>query len=160
LEGNGDVTFPLHPILVALQIVLDQNEDLGSITRSHPDLKVHSFYDETAKFPADISHMLPPIADRWWEQLGMYQLLIFSRCPAYYFFNEKAKDARREHAAQNPPDAPRPHIQDPKKGETLKLIIPPRQARQDKMVVDEEQPQEPEVSTAIALSRIILISGI
>ena len=152
LAENGDITFPLHPILVGLQIVLDQKEDLGNITKSHPNRALHMFYDEKAEFDLDISYMLPPITDRWWEQLGMYQLLIFLCCPAYYstcnFFNENAENAYREHAAQNPPNEPCPPIQDLKKGESLKLIIPPHQ--QDKMVVGEEQPQEPEVSTVIA----------
>ena len=125
---------------------------MANITKSYSNRALHMFYNKKAKFDLDISHMLPPIADCWWLQLGMYQLLIFPCCPAYYstcnFFNEKAEDTYREHAAQNPPDEPHPSIQDPKKGESLKLIIPLR--RQDKMVVSEEQPQEPEVSTAIA----------
>jgi hypothetical protein len=50
--------------------VLERNEDLGRISRSHPDRHEHSFYDAEAKFPSDISDLLPPNADRWWEPLG------------------------------------------------------------------------------------------
>jgi hypothetical protein len=51
-------------------MVLDRNEDLGSINQFHPDRQVHKFYDASAEFPADISHLLPPSKDRWWEELG------------------------------------------------------------------------------------------
>jgi hypothetical protein len=61
---------PLHPILVALSIVLDGKEDLGNITRSHPKQNTHSYYDESAIFPEDLSDLLPPKTDRWWEPLG------------------------------------------------------------------------------------------
>ena len=60
----------MHPTLVALSIVLDGNEDLGNITRSHPKRQAHSFYDERAVFPEYIANLLPPSTDRWWEPLG------------------------------------------------------------------------------------------
>jgi hypothetical protein len=92
LKKNGDQIFPLHPILGALTIVIRKNEDFGNITASHPGLKNHKYYNPNAEFPADISNMLPPMADRWWESLGMRQLLKFQRCPAYsFFFNKKLK---------------------------------------------------------------------
>jgi hypothetical protein len=91
LRGNGNNVFPLHPTLAALPIVLKNDEDLGSITRSHPGLGGHKFYDKNAAFPDDLSSKLPPIADRWWEHLGMDLLVKFPCCPAYLFFNEKLK---------------------------------------------------------------------
>ena len=63
-------TCPLHPTLVALSIVLLRDGNLGTINQSHLDRHMHKFYNENAKFPADISHLLPPSEDRWWEVLG------------------------------------------------------------------------------------------
>jgi hypothetical protein len=96
LRRNGNQKFPLHPILGALTIALtrkkpDDEVDLGSITSSHPRLKDHKYYFANAEFPTDLSNMLPPIADRWWEHLGMHQLLIFPCYPTYNFFNKKLK---------------------------------------------------------------------
>jgi len=56
--------------LTALSIVLERNQDLGRIDRSHPDLWEHAFYDPGAEFPADLSDLLPQSDDRWWETLG------------------------------------------------------------------------------------------
>ena len=50
--------------------MLERDEDLGSITRQHPDQDLHTFYDANAKFPDDLSNLLPSSADRWWERLG------------------------------------------------------------------------------------------
>jgi hypothetical protein len=71
--------------LVALSIALERDEDLRRITRSHPDQREHEFYDANAEFPPDISNLLPPSADRWWEHLGKPQLLRFPHRPAYNF---------------------------------------------------------------------------
>ncbi|KAN0121379.1 hypothetical protein V8E52_003275 [Russula decolorans] len=79
---NGGACPPLHPILIALSIVLDRDEDLGRITRFHPGRWEHEFYDDSAEFPADLSDLLPPSADCWWEPL--------------------VEAARREHAARTP----------------------------------------------------------
>ena len=59
----------LHPTLAALYIVLDADGDLAEITRTHPRLNRHSYYQPGAKFPQDISDLLPS-EDRWWEILG------------------------------------------------------------------------------------------
>ena len=56
--------------MVALTIVLNRDEDLGRISRSHSDREQHAFYNAKAEFPLDISDLLPPSADRWWERLG------------------------------------------------------------------------------------------
>ena len=61
----------MHPTLVTLGIVLHRDKDLGSINQSHPDRDEHEFYDASALFPEDISNLLPEVADRWWEHLGM-----------------------------------------------------------------------------------------
>lgn len=70
MRENEGARVVLPPTLAALYIVLDQKEDLGSIKRSHPDLKKHEFYDPAAEFPDDLSDLLPPRADRWWDDLG------------------------------------------------------------------------------------------
>lgn len=61
---------PLHPILAALTIVMDGDEDLAQITRSHPKLNQHKYYDPRAEFDDDLSEMLPGPTGRWWERLG------------------------------------------------------------------------------------------
>ena len=71
-------TYPLHPTLVALSIVLSSDGDLGTINQSHPGRHTHRFYNASAKFPTDILHLLPPSKDRWWEILGK---LSFPRLP-------------------------------------------------------------------------------
>jgi hypothetical protein len=60
----------LHPTLAALTIVLQTDDDLSNIQRSHPLLERHSFYKVEAKFDDDISGYLPGAAQRWWECLG------------------------------------------------------------------------------------------
>ena len=60
----------LHPLVVALVIVLTKNEDFSLITENHPELKRHKYYNPSAVFPPDLSPFLPPREDRWWEDLG------------------------------------------------------------------------------------------
>ena len=69
--------------MLSLSIVLERDKDLGSINRSHPDRMQHSFFNKDAEFPPDISDLLLPSEDRWWEHLGKPQLLRFTRHPAY-----------------------------------------------------------------------------
>jgi len=57
---------------MALSIVLERDEDLARINRLHPDHREHKYYGADAKFPADISDLLLPSADRWWEILGKF----------------------------------------------------------------------------------------
>ena len=58
-------------------MVLTQNEDFARISRSYPDLDEHQDYDPEADFPQDLSGLLPPSADRWWEHLGKWQYVTF-----------------------------------------------------------------------------------
>jgi hypothetical protein len=55
---------------MVLSIMLDQDEDLGRITRSHPDWQQYAFYDANTEFPVDILYLLPLSADCWWDTLG------------------------------------------------------------------------------------------
>jgi len=70
MKENGDAPFPLHPILVALAIVIAEDGDLGEITPTHPRREEHKFYKPGAKFPFRISHLLPPPEQCWWVPLG------------------------------------------------------------------------------------------
>ena len=79
-EGSNPAS---HPTLAALSIVLTRNGDLGSINRFHPDLNEHEFYDAEAMFPSDLSNLLPPVEEHWWESLGESYLL---NCPHTYIF--------------------------------------------------------------------------
>jgi hypothetical protein len=99
---NEDGDFPpLHPTLAALCIVLDQNEDLGTINRSHPDRDEHTYYNSYWVFPSDISNLLPPSADPWWERLGKPS---FPWPPLLPLRMRTAEAARTTHAPQ--PDPP------------------------------------------------------
>lgn len=76
---------PVHPTLLALSIVISLGEDLRRINLLHPRLKSHIYYDPGATFPQDISNMLLPSADRWWERLGEPEFMTFLYCLAYKF---------------------------------------------------------------------------
>jgi hypothetical protein len=57
--------------LAALAIVIRQDQDLLLISEDHPGIRRHIFYDSNARFPNDLSHLLPENAgERWWERLG------------------------------------------------------------------------------------------
>jgi hypothetical protein len=68
-ENNGAPP-ALHPTLAALFIVLNSGSNLSEIGRNYPKQRKHQYYDPNAQFPKDISHLLPPGEDRWWEHLG------------------------------------------------------------------------------------------
>jgi hypothetical protein len=68
-EQDNPPPISLPPTLAALSIVLKGKEDLGNISRSHPDLRRHIFFNRKVTFPEDISDRLPS-EDRWWEELG------------------------------------------------------------------------------------------
>ncbi|KAI9429532.1 hypothetical protein H4582DRAFT_2065117 [Lactarius indigo] len=67
-KDNSGEAPALHPTLAALYIVLDADGDLSEITRTNPGLKRHKYYQPGAKFPQDISDLLPS-EGRWWETL-------------------------------------------------------------------------------------------
>lgn len=83
MHENEGARVVLHPTLAALYIVLDRNENLGNINRSHPDLIQHELYDPDVEFPHDLSDLLPPTADRWWDHLGKLELLRFPHISTY-----------------------------------------------------------------------------
>lgn len=60
----------LYPTLAVLGIVLDADEDLGNIGRTHPRLHEHPYFKPQALFPKNISDLVPPIGNRWWDDLG------------------------------------------------------------------------------------------
>ncbi|KAN0111964.1 hypothetical protein V8E52_007982 [Russula decolorans] len=95
-ENRGYFT-ALPPTLVALSIVLEQDEDLGRINRSHPDREEHNYFNPNTVFAADISDLLPPSADRWWESLAEAAHRAHT-----------AEAGRTAHAAETSPPAPAP----------------------------------------------------
>ena len=68
-EDEGIVPV-LHPTLAALFIVLKNSANLSQIRRSHPNLHLHKHYNPEAMSPKDISNLLLPTGNRWWESLG------------------------------------------------------------------------------------------
>jgi hypothetical protein len=74
---------PLHPVLVALTIVLKGNEDLGNIKASHLLQEKHNYYQAEAKFPDNLSDLLPEESGHWWEHLGKSLLLRLPYRPTY-----------------------------------------------------------------------------
>ncbi|KAH9022868.1 hypothetical protein EDB84DRAFT_1441102 [Lactarius hengduanensis] len=68
-KDNSEEAPALHPTLAALYIVLASDGDLAEITRNHPHLHKHTYYQPGAEFPQDISNLLPN-EDRWWETLA------------------------------------------------------------------------------------------
>ena len=70
VQKNEGAAPALHPTLAALFIVLQDGGDLSEIRRDHPKLHKHKYYKPEAKFPQDISNLLPAPANRWWETLG------------------------------------------------------------------------------------------
>jgi hypothetical protein len=70
-KDNGGVTPPFHPTLAALSIVLTKGTDFSEIRRDHPKVSKHSYYTPH-EFPDDISNLLPPSAEHWWESLGKW----------------------------------------------------------------------------------------
>jgi hypothetical protein len=61
---------PLHPTLAALFIILGTSGDFSKIWRTYQGVAKHTYYNPQAKFPEDITHLLPPTGEHWWEDLG------------------------------------------------------------------------------------------
>lgn len=74
----------MHPSILALSIVLSNDEDFSLITSNHPQLPSHKYYNDLAVFP-DLSTFLPSREDCWWEGLGashqIYTTQIFTIHP-------------------------------------------------------------------------------
>ncbi|KAN0128688.1 hypothetical protein V8E53_013507 [Lactarius tabidus] len=60
----------LHPTLAVLLIVSARHANLAKICRNFPDVGKHENYNPRTKFPEDISDLLPPLEDHWWEALA------------------------------------------------------------------------------------------
>ena len=70
VQKNKGAAPALHPTLVVLFIVLQDGANLSEIGRGHPDVHKHKYYKPEAKFPQDISKLLPVPEHCWWETLG------------------------------------------------------------------------------------------
>jgi hypothetical protein len=69
-DQNGGVSPALHPTLAALFIVFYKHANLAEICRDFPDEGKHMEYNPDAKFPEDITNLLPPCEKCWYETLG------------------------------------------------------------------------------------------
>jgi hypothetical protein len=70
-----------HPTLMALYIVLDLKGDFSDISRNHLHLEEqHKYFKPSTKFPDNISDLLPPYEDCWWDELGKLLLSIVLFC--------------------------------------------------------------------------------
>ncbi|KAI9443045.1 hypothetical protein H4582DRAFT_2054140 [Lactarius indigo] len=132
-RNSGDLP-ALHPTLAALYIVLDAKGDLSDIGRGHPSINKHKYYLPSAKFPADISHLLPPNEGRWWEHLAA----------EHGDGGVPAGNAAPSPTPPPPPPPSPPHRHLPK----VTLIMgPPPEDSEDEMEVDqlEESPEPPSI---------------
>ncbi|KAF8257569.1 hypothetical protein EI94DRAFT_1708847 [Lactarius quietus] len=48
----------------------EESHDLSDIGRNYPGVTQHSYYKPQAKFPKEISHLLPSSGEFWWEALA------------------------------------------------------------------------------------------
>jgi hypothetical protein len=51
-------------------IVLQESGDLAHIGQNYKGVKRMVYYQPNAEFPSEISHLLPPSEECWWEHLG------------------------------------------------------------------------------------------
>ena len=107
MEG---ILLALHPTLAALFIVLATGTDLSDIRRTNLDVHKHSSYNCRAKFPNDISNLLPAHIDHWWEALGKWSSNIIS---SFSQFSTAAK-LKWEQEAPKALNAPRIRLLLPK----------------------------------------------
>ena len=68
-EVNEGIAPALHPILAALQIVLNRDEDLIQINIANESITSHMYFDPEVDFPDSLDHLLTEQEERWWEQI-------------------------------------------------------------------------------------------
>ena len=88
----------MHPLVVALAIVLEKNEDFSLINEDHPELLRHKYYDPSRVFP-DLSAFYPAREDCWWEDLGASH---FSSLVSLSHHKATAAQTCREQMPQEP----------------------------------------------------------
>jgi hypothetical protein len=110
---NNQWTNPgLHPILLTLSIVIVEKEDIGTIGRHHKLMKEHKHYRSDVVFPSDLSDLLPPKEDRWWELLGKLKFNCSSPCHSYNYKLGTAEESRKRQRSSEvtPPSLPVPPL--------------------------------------------------
>ncbi|KAF8262442.1 hypothetical protein EI94DRAFT_1808759 [Lactarius quietus] len=80
-EENRGIAPPLHPTIVALFIILKESRNLLDIGRNYPGVMQHLYYKPQAKFPKEISHLLPSSGEFWWEALAAKAQSVAPRRP-------------------------------------------------------------------------------
>ncbi|KAI9428847.1 hypothetical protein H4582DRAFT_2090828 [Lactarius indigo] len=129
-RNSGDLP-ALHPTLAALYIVLNAKGDLSDIGRGHPSINKHKYYLPSAKFPADISHLLPPNEGRWWEHLAAEH-------------GDGGVPAGNAAPSPTPPPPPPPSPPRRHLPKVTLIMGPPPEDSEDKMEVDQlEESSEP-----------------
>ena len=91
-------------MLAALFMVLEAGADLSQIGRSYPRLHKHKYYVQGAKFPDDITNLLPPTGECWWETLGKSLGISFSAL--FSQFSTAAEACQRVEARVEAPSVP------------------------------------------------------
>ncbi|KAI9430703.1 hypothetical protein H4582DRAFT_2063490 [Lactarius indigo] len=112
----------------------EEKGDLSDIGRGHPSINKHKYYLPSAKFPTNISHLLPPSEGRWWECLAA----------------EHGDGGVPPGNAAPSPTPPPPPPPSPPCQHLLKVTLimgPPPEDSEDKMEVDqlEESPEPPSI---------------
>ncbi|KAI9443799.1 hypothetical protein H4582DRAFT_2071255 [Lactarius indigo] len=132
-RNSGDLP-ALHPTLAALYIVLDAKGDLSDIGRGHPSINKHKYYLPSAKFPADISHLLPPNEGRWWERLAAEH-------------GDGGVPTGNAAPSPTPPPPPPPSPPCRHLPKVTLIMGPPPEDSEDEMEVDqlEESPEPPSI---------------
>jgi hypothetical protein len=84
-----------------------KKEAIENITASHPRIKTHAYYDAKAKFPQDLSPLLPPDGvRRWWERIRVrtvpvnFQFVALASGPTNLDVDIEMADGAKERAPQ------------------------------------------------------------
>ncbi|KAI9433739.1 hypothetical protein H4582DRAFT_2060744 [Lactarius indigo] len=112
----------------------EEKGDLSDIGRGHPSINKHKYYLPSAKFPADISHLLPPNEGRWWEHLAAEH-------------GDGGVPAGNAAPSPTPPPPPPPSPPRRHLPKVTLIMGPPPEDSEDEMEVDqlEESPEPPSI---------------
>jgi hypothetical protein len=144
----------LHPLIVALTIVLDDDDDLSLISASFSGLERHKYYNPQVVFPD-----LAPYAakdDCWWEDLGTLTHFLH---PFGFHNASPAAQSRPGKTPQEPvaPEGLTTHKvsaapKNPSTNRQVLRILPPRPPQKPAGDEDVEMGEEPEpVKVSICL---------
>ncbi|KAI9430144.1 hypothetical protein H4582DRAFT_2087440 [Lactarius indigo] len=121
-------------MLAALYVILNAKGDLSDIGRGHPSINKHKYYLPSAKFPTDISHLLPPSEGCWWEHLAAEH-------------GDGGVPPGNAAPSPTPPPPPPPSPPCWHLPKVMLIMGPPPEDSEDEMEVDqlEESPEPPSI---------------